>query len=140
MYIINIGVCTTSATSTYAQYVENCVCLQVNPRLPRLSAMKVADVCRMITDIDGMTGTALPRYLDIVRENNINGIVLLQYVFSPFAAVSLFGVAGLAETFPSFSVSGRLHPDGPGFQVPSDSVIPPRRLQLLGCFLFHLFF
>ena len=26
--------------------------------------------------------------------------------FSPFAVVSLFGVAGLAETFPSFTVSG----------------------------------
>ena len=55
-----------------------CHWLQVNPRLPRLQFMRVADVCRMITDIDGITSGALPRYLDIVRENNINGVVLLQ--------------------------------------------------------------
>ncbi len=41
--------------------------------------------------------------------------------FSPFAAVSLFGVAALAETFPSVSVSGPFLLDVPGFQVPSDS-------------------
>ena len=46
--------------------------------------------------------------------------------FSPFAAVSLFGVAGLVETFPSFSVSGPLLLDGPGFQVFSDSIVPPQ--------------
>ena len=38
-------------------------------------------------------------------------------LFSPFAAVSLCGVAGLAETFPSFPVSGPFLPDVPGFQV-----------------------
>ena len=42
--------------------------------------------------------------------------------FSTFAAVSLFGVGGLAETFPSFSVSGPFLLDFPGFQVPSDSI------------------
>ena len=46
--------------------------------------------------------------------------------FSPFAAVSLFGVAGLAETFPSFSASGPFLLDVPGFQVPSDSIVPPQ--------------
>ena len=44
--------------------------------------------------------------------------------FSPFAAVSLCNVVGLAETFPSFPVSGPYHLDVPGFQVPSDSVFP----------------
>ena len=44
--------------------------------------------------------------------------------FSPFATVSLCGVAALAETFPSFPVSGPFLPDVPGFQVPPDSVFP----------------
>ena len=39
--------------------------------------------------------------------------------FLTFAAVSLFGVAGLAETFPSFSISGPFLLDVPGFQAPS---------------------
>ena len=42
---------------------------------------------------------------------------IIEY-FSPFAAVSLFGVAGLAETFPSFSVSGPFLLDVPGFGRP----------------------
>ena len=46
--------------------------------------------------------------------------------FSPFAAVSLCGVAGLAETFPTFPVSGPLLSDLPGFQVPPDSIFPPQ--------------
>ena len=67
--------------------------------------------------------------------------------FSPFAVVPLFEVTGLAETFPSFSVSGPFLLDFPGFQVPSDSIVPPQLwsssrsapppssfLQLLGCF------
>ena len=55
-----------------------CGVSQVNPRLPRLSSMTVADVCHMITDIDGITSSALTRYVTIVRDNNINGAVLLQ--------------------------------------------------------------
>ena len=39
--------------------------------------------------------------------------------FSPFAAVTLCGVASLAETFPSFPVRGPFLPDLPGFRVPS---------------------
>ena len=35
-------------------------------------------------------------------------------------------VAGLAETFPSFSVSYPFLLDFPGFQVPSDSIVPPQ--------------
>ena len=56
--------------------------------------------------------------------------------FSPFAAVSLLGVAGLAETSPSFSVSGPFLLDFPRFQVPSDCIVPsqlrssPRALPL----------
>ena len=46
--------------------------------------------------------------------------------FLPFAAVFLCGVAGLAETFPSFPVSGPFLPDVPGFQVPPDSIIAPQ--------------
>ena len=46
--------------------------------------------------------------------------------FSPFANMSLFGVAGIAETFPSFSDSGPFLLDVPGFQVPSDSIVPPQ--------------
>ena len=50
--------------------------------------------------------------------------LLTSSPFAPFAAVSLFGVAGLAETFPFFSVSGPFLLDFPGFQVPSDSIFP----------------
>ena len=46
--------------------------------------------------------------------------------FLPFAVVSLFGVAGPAETFPSSPVRGQFLLDFPGFQVPSDSVFPPK--------------
>ena len=56
---------------------------------------------------------------------------ILLLTFSPFAAVSLFGVAGLAETFPSFSVSGPFLLDFPGFQVPSDSYISIATLVFL---------
>ena len=37
------------------------------------------------------------------------------------------GVAGIAETFPSFSVTGQFLHDVPGFQVTSDSVFPLQR-------------
>ena len=47
---------------------------------------------------------------------------MLTDIFSPFAADTLCGVASLAETFPSFPVSGPFIHDVPGFQVPSDSV------------------
>ena len=62
-------------------------------------------------------------------------LCLCRY-FSPFAAVSLLGVAGLAETSPSFSVSGPFLLDFPRFQVPSDCIVPsqlrssPRALPL----------
>ena len=45
-----------------------------------------------------------------------------------FAAVSLCGVAGLAETIPSLPCSGPFLPDVPGFHVPSDSVFPSQPL------------
>ena len=73
--------------------------------------------------------------------------------FSPFAVVPLFEVTGLAETFPSFSVSGPFLLDFSGFQVPSDSIVPPQlwsssralplHLHFCNCsdvFQFHLFF
>ena len=43
-------------------------------------------------------------------------------------------VAGLEETFPSFSVSGPFILDVPGFQVPSDSIVPPNFGRPLGRF------
>ena len=46
--------------------------------------------------------------------------------FKPFAAISLFWVAGLAQTFPSFHVSGPFLPDFPCFQVPPGSIFPPQ--------------
>ena len=46
--------------------------------------------------------------------------------FSPFAAVFQCGVAGLADTFPSFPVSGPFLPDVPRFQFPSHSIFPPQ--------------
>ena len=51
---------------------------------------------------------------------------LCQLYFAPFAAISLCGVAGLADTFPSFPVGGSLLPDVPGFQVSPDSIFPPQ--------------
>ena len=76
------------------------------------------------------------------------------YLSHPLPPSPCSGVAGLAETFPSFPVSGPFLPDVPGFQAPPDSILPPqlrsssRALprppssfrQLLGCFLVHLFF
>ena len=70
--------------------------------------------------------------------------------FKLFVAVSLCVVAGLAETFPSFTVRGPFLPDVPGFQVPPGSrpIYPPQLWsssrarplssfkQLLGCFQF----
>ena len=44
--------------------------------------------------------------------------------FSHFVAVYLCKVAGLAETFPLLPGSNPFLPDVPGFQVPSDSVLP----------------
>ena len=59
-------------------------------------------------------------------------------------------VAGLAETLPSFPVSGPFLPDVPGFQVPPDLYLststsvslsgassPSSFQQLLGCLQFH---
>ena len=60
--------------------------------------------------------------------------------FSPFAAVSLFGVAGLAETFPSFSVSGPFLLDFPGFQVPSGSIFPSQLWSSSRALPLHLHF
>ena len=46
--------------------------------------------------------------------------------FLPFAAVSLCGVAGLANIFPSLTVSGPFLPDTPRFHVPPDRILPPQ--------------
>ena len=60
--------------------------------------------------------------------------------FSPFAAVSLCSVAGLADTFPSFPVSGPFLPDVPGFQVPPDSIFPPQLRSSSRALPLHLHF
>ena len=62
------------------------------------------------------------------------------FSFSPFAAVSLFGVAGLAETFPFFSVGGPFLLDFPGFQVPSDSIFPSQLWSSSRALPLHLHF
>ena len=63
-----------------------------------------------------------------------------RFSFSPFAAVSLFGVAGHAETFPSFSVSGPFLLDFPGFQVASDGFVPPQLWSSSRVLPLHLHF
>ena len=60
--------------------------------------------------------------------------------FSPFAVVSLCGVAGLAETFPSFPVSGPFLPDSPGFHVPPDRIFPPQLRSSSMALPLHLHF
>ena len=67
-------------------------------------------------------------------------ITLIISIFSPFAAVSLFGVAGLAETFPFLSVSGPFLLDFPGFQVPSDSIFPSQLWSSSRALPLHLHF
>ena len=58
----------------------------------------------------------------------------------PFSAVSLCGVAGLAETFPSFPVRGPFLPDVPGFQVPPDCTLPPQLRSSSRVLPLHLHF
>ena len=67
-------------------------------------------------------------------------IAVVCLIFSLFAAVFLCGVAGTAETFPSFSVSGPFLPDVPGFKVPSDSVFPWQHQSSSRALPLHLHF
>ena len=60
--------------------------------------------------------------------------------FSPLAAVSQCGVAGLAETFPLFPVSRPFLPDVPGFHVPPDSIFPPQLRSSSRALPLHLHF
>ena len=66
--------------------------------------------------------------------------VMFSQCFSPFAVVSLCRVAGLTETFPSFSVSGPFLPDVPGFQVPPDGFFPPQLRSSSRTLPLHLHF
>ena len=59
---------------------------------------------------------------------------------SPFAAVSLCGVAGLAQTFPSLTVSGPFLPDAPFFHVPPDRILPPQLRSSSRALPLHLHF
>ena len=54
--------------------------------------------------------------------------------FSPFAAVSLCLVAGLAQ------ISGSFLPDAPGFLVPPDRIIPPQLCSSSRALPLHLHF
>ena len=60
--------------------------------------------------------------------------------FSNFAVVSLCGVTGLAETFPSFPVSGPFLPDVPGFHVHPDRIFPPQLRSSSMALPLHLHF
>ena len=82
--------------------------------------------------------THLPLYLIVTRLIRLNRFGFLMSPFLPFAAVSLGGVASLADTFPSFPVSGPFLPDVPGFQVPPDSIFPPQRRSSSRALPLHL--
>ena len=60
--------------------------------------------------------------------------------FSPFAAVSLCGVAGLAQTFPSITVSGPFLLDTLRFHVSLDRVLPPQLWSSSRALPLHLHF
>ena len=70
---------------------------------------------------------------------NIIIIILFSHV-SPFAAVFLCVVAGLAETSPSFPASGPFLPDVLGFQVPPGSIFPPQLWSSSETLPLHLHF
>ena len=57
-----------------------------------------------------------------------------------FSPVSLCGVEGLAETFPSFPVSGPFLTDVPVFQVPPDNIFPPQPRSSSRALPLHLHF
>ena len=60
--------------------------------------------------------------------------------FSPFAAVSLCGVAGLAETFPFRTVSGPFLLDAPRRHVPPDRILPSQLWSSSRALPLHLHF
>ena len=53
-------------------------------------------------------------------------MAVTSHYFSHFAAVSLRGVAGFTDTFPSFPASGTFLLNVPGFQVPPGSIFQPQ--------------
>ena len=53
-------------------------------------------------------------------------------------SISLCGVVGPLETFPSLPVSGPFLPDVPRFQVPPDSIFPPQLRSSSRALPFHL--
>ena len=66
--------------------------------------------------------------------------LFLTFPFSPFAAVSLCGVAGLAQTFPSLTVSGPFLLDAPDFHVPPDRILPSQLRSSYRALPLHLHF
>ena len=71
---------------------------------------------------------------------NLISVVISTTTFSPFAAISLCRVAGLAETFPSFPLGGPFLPDVPSFRVPSDSIFPLQLWSSSKALPLHLLF
>ena len=62
------------------------------------------------------------RYLGEVNIDRWIDIIVFTMYISPFAAVSLLGVVGLAETFPCCPVSAQFLYDFADFHLPSDNV------------------
>ena len=108
--------------TTFAQYVAD---LRAENKCANNSYLAVQNIKK-----------ALPQ-LQVGRSLGVHKVS-----FSPFAAVSLCGVAGLAGNFASFPVRVRLPflPDIPGLQVPSDSVVPPQLRSSSRALHFHLHF
>lgn len=53
-------------------------CLQPDVLETKLSTLNVDGVCDLLTKIDDMSSSFLPSYTSVIRENNINGRVLLH--------------------------------------------------------------
>ena len=72
----------------------------------------------------------------------ILSVLIVTFIpyFSHFAAVSLLGVAGLAKTCPSFSVSGPFLFGFPRYQIPPDCIVPSQLRSSSMALPLHLHF
>ena len=76
-------------------------------------------------------------HLDVQMKMSYYRMMKYEQCFSP---VSLCEVAGLAETFPSFPVSGPFLTDASVFQVPPDNIFPPQLQPSYRALPLHLHF
>ena len=83
-----------------------------------------------------MGGTILSK---TVKEKDL-GVTMNFSPFSPFAAVSLCWVAGLAQTSPFLTVGGPFLLDTPRFHVSLDRVLPPQLWSSSRALPLHLHF